>query len=91
MRTIERTGAFKRDYKREQAGRHRRLDERLTAIVRLLAEDQPLPAANRDHPLGGEWKGFRDCHIAPDLVLIYQKADDALRLVRLRSHSELFD
>lgn len=92
MRTIERTGAFRRDFKRERAGRHRdKLDSLLAAVVALLAEDKPLPPANRDHPLTGEWKEFRDCHIRPDLVLIYRKPNrETLQLVRLGSHSELF-
>ena len=59
-------------------------------VVNLLAADQPLPRRNVDHPLSGEWSGFRDCHIRPDLVLIYEKPDaHKLRLVRLGSHSEL--
>jgi mRNA interferase YafQ len=50
-----------------------------------------LPIANRDHPLKGEWRGYRDCHVKPDLVLIYAKRGaDLLRLARLGSHSELF-
>ena len=52
--------------------------------------NKPLPQRYFDHPLSGEWSGFRDCHIRPDLVLIYEKPDDhTLRLVRLGSHSEL--
>jgi mRNA interferase YafQ len=52
--------------------------------------DQALAERFRDHPLSGEWAGFRDCHVKPDLVLIYEKPDDeTLRLVRLGSHSEL--
>jgi Bacterial toxin of type II toxin-antitoxin system, YafQ len=52
--------------------------------------DRPLPQRYFDHPLSGEWSGFRDCHIRPDLVLIYEKPDvHTLRLVRLGSHSEL--
>ncbi|HEX3709507.1 MAG TPA: type II toxin-antitoxin system YafQ family toxin [Pseudolabrys sp.] len=91
MRTISYTNRFKRDYKREKAGRHgRTLDRDLTAIVELLATDTPLPRRNFDHPLSGEWKDFRDCHIKPDLVLIYRKPNAAhLDLVRLGSHSEL--
>jgi mRNA interferase YafQ len=91
MRTIRRTNAFKRDYKREKKGRHRTtLDGDLLKIVTLLASDVPLPERNRDHPLAGEWKDHRDCHIKPDVVLIYRKPDDrTLDLVRLGSHSEL--
>lgn len=91
MRTIRRTSAFKRDYKREKKGRHRKtLDDDLVKLVALLAADTHLPDRNRDHPLVGEWKDHRDCHIKPDLVLIYRKPDDeTLDLVRLGSHSEL--
>ncbi len=91
MRTIRRTNAFKRDYKREKKGRHRAtLDDILLSIVTALASDAPLPEGNRDHPLAGEWKDHRDCHIKPDLVLIYRKPDDRiLDLVRLGPHSEL--
>ncbi|MBF0268983.1 MAG: type II toxin-antitoxin system YafQ family toxin [Alphaproteobacteria bacterium] len=91
MRTIRRTGIFKRDYKREQKGRHRKtLDSDLLEIVGLLVSDVPPPAQFRDHALIGEWKDCRDCHIHPDLVLIYRKPDDqTLELVRLGSHSEL--
>jgi mRNA interferase YafQ len=59
--------------------------------VALLLSDQVLPANSRDHALIGEWAGYRECHIKPDLLLIYRKADaDTLRLARLGSHSELF-
>ena len=55
-----------------------------------LTNDVVLEPKLRDHALTGEWKDNRDCHIKPDLVLIYQKPDAAtLRLVRLGSHSEL--
>jgi len=59
-------------------------------VVDMLAADKPLPRRNFDHPLTGDWSDHRDCHIRPDLVLIYRKPDDAsLDLVRLGSHSEL--
>jgi mRNA interferase YafQ len=55
-----------------------------------LAHDQLLDEKHRDHALSGEWKDHRDCHIKPDLVLIYRKPDDrVLQLVRIGSHSEL--
>jgi mRNA interferase YafQ len=92
MRTIRYTRQFQRDYKRERAGRYRTtLDATLEQIVALLATDDPLPKRHNDHPLSGNWKDHRDCHIRPDLVLIYRKPDpDTLELVRLGSHSELF-
>lgn len=91
MRRIERTGQFKRDYKRESKGQRRAtLDAELVPVVTALAIDQPLEPRHRDHALTGDWKDHRDCHIKPDLVSIYQKPDAAtLRPVRLGSHSEL--
>ena len=59
-------------------------------IVKALAFDQPLGPRQRDHALTGDWKDHRDCHVKPDLVLIYRKPDDeVLQLVRIGSHSEL--
>jgi mRNA interferase YafQ len=92
MRTIEWTSAFKRDYKRTRATpRHRDIEALLPEIVSLLADDKPLPEKRRDHGLGANWKGHRECHLKPDLLLIYKKPDDnTLRLVRMGSHSQLF-
>ncbi len=91
MRTIERTSQFKRDYKRETKGPNRATLKRdLVEILTLLANDQPLADRHRDHSLTGDWQNHRDCHIKPDLVLIYRKPSaEVLRLVRLGSHSEL--
>ncbi len=56
----------------------------------MLAKDEPLPRRCFDHALSGEWSDHRDCHIRPDLILIYRKPDEtSLELVRLGSHSEL--
>jgi mRNA interferase YafQ len=91
MRTISRTSRFKKDYKREAKGPHRpTLDADMLAVVALLASNTPLPEKLHDHPLAGEWIDHRDCHIKPDLVLIYREPDEAsLELVRLGSHGEL--
>jgi mRNA interferase YafQ len=91
LRTIEWTGQFKKDYRRESKGALREtLDDMLFPVVERLASDLPLAPRFRDRPLGGQFKAHRDCHIRPDLVLIYQTPDStALRLVRLGSHSEL--
>ena len=88
---IERTRQFKRDYKREAKGKHRAtLQEDFTDVLNPLINNQPLTEKHRDHALTGEWKDHRDCHIKPDLVLIYRKPnDDVLQLVRIGSHSEL--
>ena len=91
MQTIEWTSQFKRDYNREGKGQHRAtLDIELFPIVEALANDQLLDPRYRDHALTGDWKDYRDCHIKPDIVLIYRKPDDVvLQLVRLGSQSEL--
>jgi mRNA interferase YafQ len=91
MREVRLTNRFKRDYKREKSGRQAKtLDAALMAAVNLLAADLSLPHRNFDHPLSGEWSDHRDCHVKPDLILIYRKPDeDHLDLVRLGSHSEL--
>jgi mRNA interferase YafQ len=91
MRTISYTNRFKRDYRREKSGLHgRRLDHYLKEALELLAADTPLPRRYFDHALSGAWNDFRDCHIRPDLVLIYRKPGPTiLELVRLGSHSEL--
>ncbi|MDP2999027.1 MAG: type II toxin-antitoxin system YafQ family toxin [Bryobacterales bacterium] len=92
MRTIERSSAFKRDYKRAKATPHhsKDLESRVSTAVALLLSDQVLPENARDHALSGSWVGYRECHIKPDPLLIYCKPDaDTLRLARLGSHSEL--
>lgn len=92
MRTIEWTTAFRRDYKRTTATpRYKDIERLLPEIVGLLANDRPLHEKCRDHGLGGNWKHHRECHLKPDLLLIYKRPDrQTLRLVRMGSHSELF-
>ncbi len=92
MRTIKYTNQFKRDYKREKkSGKNKAtLDNDLLALIKLLAADKPLAKKFCDHALMGEWKDHRDCHLKPDLVVIYRKPDShSLELVRIGSHSQL--
>jgi mRNA interferase YafQ len=63
---------------------------KLRQVILLLIEESPLQARFKDHPLGGDWKHFRDCHIEPDWLLIYKIAGDDLHLVRTGTHSDLF-
>jgi mRNA interferase YafQ len=95
MRKIKPLNQFKRDYKRETKGRSReyarKLDTDLVAVVQILAADGTLEARYLDHSLSGRWADHRECHIRPDLLLIYRKPNqDTLSLVRIGSHSELF-
>lgn len=91
MRKINWSSRFKRDFKRTKAmPRHRDIDIVLGEIVGLIADEQ-LKERHRDHNLGGNWHGNRECHLKPDLLLIYGKPDaDNLHLIRMGSHSELF-
>ncbi len=91
MRKIDPTTKFKRDYKRELKGKHKKyLTDSFEKFLEILANDLPIPPRYSDHSLTGNWKDFRDCHLKPDLVLIYKKTEEnSLILVRLGSHSEL--
>lgn len=94
MRTIDWSNTVKRDYRRALANpRHARdVEQRLEEVVTLLAADRALPESCRDHALVSNWKGYRECHVKPDLLLIYRKeGEDVLRLARLGSHAELFN
>ena len=91
MRKIERTTRFKRDYRRESKGQYAQiLSTNFVEVVKSLIADAPLEERHRDHALTGNWADYRDCHLRPDLILIYRKPDNkTLQLVRLGSHSEL--
>ena len=91
MRTIRRSTRFKKDFKREsRAGHGQTFLDTLVSAIEQLAEDAALPARLYDHALTGNWEGYRDCHIRPNIVLIYRKPnEESLELVRLGSHSEL--
>ena len=66
------------------------VESRLEEVVKYLVNDIPLDQRCLDHALSGNWRDHRDCHLAPDLVLIYRLArEDGLQLVRLGSHSNL--
>ena len=80
---------FKRDVKRaEKRGKDM---DKLRAALSLLIEQRPLPGAYGDHPLKGDWKGFRDVHLEPDWLLLYRVQGDELQLARTGSHADLFD
>jgi mRNA interferase YafQ len=94
MRKIEWTRQFKRDYKKLRSSPRYRgdLETLLPAVLDTLAADQNLEPKFKDHALAGDMAGFRECHLRPDLLFVYAKADTPPRLIlmRLGSHSELF-
>jgi mRNA interferase YafQ len=84
-----RSGQFRRDVKRaEKRGKDL---AKLRELLTLLLAGHELPASYKDHPLKGDWKGYRDTHIEPDWLLIYRIAGDELQLARTGSHSDLFN
>ena len=66
--------------------------ENLREVINILAEQKKLDDKYRDHGLAGDYKGFRECHVEPDWLLIYRINEDALELFLFRtgSHSDLF-
>ena len=87
---IERTSRFKKDYKLiQKRGYDMRL---LQEVVAILAKGEPLPEKYLDHPLKGNYKGCRECHITPDWLLVDEVFDNTLTLylTRTGTHSDLF-
>ena len=90
MLTIKYQTAFKKDYKRiKKRGYNISL---LEEVIDKLANQKELDKKYKDHALVGQWIGFRECHIAPDWLLIYQIKEDelVLTLTRTGTHTELF-
>lgn len=82
--------SFKKDYKRiKKRGRN---IEKLKHVIELLASGQKLDQKYRDHELTGNYNNFRECHIEPDWLLIYQIENEELILIlsRTGTHSDLF-
>ncbi len=93
MREIKQRAPFRRDLKRELRGVYSGVLQKggeLEHIAALLRNDIPLPPKYRDHQLRGKWEGCRECHIRPDLLLVYRYEGDWLVLERLGSHAEIF-
>ena len=90
-RTVKRTAQFRRDFKRAKRGVHGgHLDATLLETLELLVADVPLPSRYVDHPMKGQYGDCRDCHLRPDLVLVYRKRDDdILELIRIGTHAQL--
>ncbi len=82
------TKRFARDLKRMQ--KRGKDMVRLESVVKALLAGDTLPPRYRAHALGGQWKGFRECHLEPDWLLLWKRDEDALTLVRTGSHSDLF-
>ena len=82
------TSQFKKDYKKLK--KQNKDLSKLKDIIDKLAKGIEIDPTHHDHPLSGEWKGHRDCHIESDWLLIYFLTKDELILERTGSHSDLF-
>lgn len=91
-RSSDKTKQFAKDWERlSHSGRYdmNRLKE---AMILLIANDASLPPEYLDHELTGDWKGFRECHIGGDFLLIYElPADGAIIFTRTGTHADLFE
>ena len=84
--------SFKRDFKKAHKqgliGENDILE--IEKITTCLANSQPLDPKYKDHPLKYDYEGFRDCHIKPDLVLVYKITENSVFLTRIGRHQDLF-
>ncbi len=83
------TKAFKKDYSKiiERTA----LESEFETLFDLITSGEKLPARYKDHPLKGNWRGHRGCHLRPDILVIYRIANDEITFVRINSHSEIFE
>ncbi|MGP1284201.1 MAG: type II toxin-antitoxin system RelE/ParE family toxin [Parasphingopyxis sp.] len=88
MLTPVRSTAFKKDVKRMMK-RGKKM-AKLKAVISMLLEGAELDPRLRDHPMKGEWAGWRDLHIEPDWLLLYRVRETELLLARTGTHSDLF-
>ena len=89
MLKIEYSAAFKKDFKKiKKRGCN---VTNLEKVIEFLVEQEHLPSKYKDHALIGNYKGFRECHIQPDWLLIYRINEEVLTLTLTRtgSHSDL--
>lgn len=89
MHSLEYSTQFKKDFKKVTKRPIPDIVE-VGRVISMLQRGEVLEDKHVDHSLAGNWQGFRDCHIKPDLVLIYGVNDGVLQLARIGSHSELF-
>lgn len=90
MYQLEQTGQFKKDVK---LAKKRGLEMKLLDdVVTFLVEKGKLPQKYKPHKLTGNYKGFWECHIQPDWLLIWEQNETIklINLARTGSHSDLF-
>ena len=89
MIDLEYSSRFKKDFKKITKMPIADIIE-VGNVISIIQRGEVLPSKYKDHLLTGNWVGFRDCHVKPDLVLIYRINENTLQLARVGSHSDLF-
>lgn len=89
MLELDYTHQFKKDLK--LAKKRGKNTDKLDSIIDLLLRETSLEYKHRDHPLSGDYKDHRECHVEPDWLLIYKKIKKTLILVRTGTHADLFE
>lgn len=89
MYNIERTTQFKKDFKTALKRGYKIEDFKY--VLDILVNGQELSPKFKDHELTGNMKGYRECHIKPDWLLVYDIEDDILTLYRTGTHSDIFN
>mgnify|MGYP006267566543 CR=1 FL=1 len=91
MLRLTNTSKFKKDYAREsKVSENRDLDQILNYVTYLLITEKVLPKRYKLHRLRGQYSGYLECHLKPNLLLIYKIVGNEIVLTRLGSHSEVF-
>jgi mRNA interferase YafQ len=91
MYTVKLTRLYKKSLKRIKFSGDKSALTEIEEVVDVLSTGKKLSLAYKDHYLGGDYKGYRECHIRPDLLLVYQISDNDLILVNVGSHSHIFE
>lgn len=91
MYEIKSTKSFRKSIKRVvRSGKYKGIEEEVGGVLDTIAKGRNLPRKYEDHALTGEYKTYRECHLRPNLLLIYKIKDGVVYNVNIGSHPELF-
>ena len=92
MRNVSIASRFKKDFKLVQKSpRFKKWSGKFEAYVEMLRKGESLPPESRDKPMASnsEYRGCRDFHAAPDIVVLYRMTDETVELLRIGQHNNL--
>lgn len=82
------TRQFKKDFKKYK--HNQKIIDEFNDVLEILVNGNQMPEKYHDHPLTGNYKGSNECHVKPDVLLVYNVTGEILTLQRIGSHSEIF-